>query len=62
MRDVGPDGIVREVAREWFRRPDWLRDAPDPGDDILEEAGDRLSSAGWFTEGWWGTVLLLPAQ
>ena len=31
----------------------------DPGDGILEEAGDRLSWAGWFTEGWLGTVPLL---
>ena len=42
----------------WFGRPDWSRESPDPGDDILEDAGDRLSDVGRFEEAWWATALV----
>jgi hypothetical protein len=59
LRVVDPDGVAWDVERESFRRPIRSRDAPDPGDDILEEAGDRLRDAGLFgTDEWWGTVLV----
>jgi hypothetical protein len=57
-RVVDPDGVAWEVARVWFGRPDWSRESPDPGDDILEDAGDRLSDVGRFEEAWWATALV----
>jgi hypothetical protein len=58
-RVVDPDGVAWEVSREWFGRPIWSRDPPDPGDDFLEDAGDRLSDVGLFGEGaWWATILV----
>jgi hypothetical protein len=61
VRVVDPDGVEWEVTREWFRRPDWVPDSPDPGEDILEEAVDRLHWSTWFTESWWGWALALFA-
>lgn len=59
LRVVDPDGVAWEVAREWLRRPIWSRDAPDPGDDFLEDAGERLSEFGLLGDGaWWATVLV----
>jgi hypothetical protein len=59
-RVVDPEGVVWEVARQWFGRPDWSRDAPDPGDDFLEETGDRMSHLDDGPEAsWWLTVLAL---
>jgi hypothetical protein len=59
-RVVDPEGVKWEVAREWFTRPVRSEDAPDPGDDILEDAGDRLSHLDRLGEGaWWLTVLAL---
>jgi hypothetical protein len=59
VRVVDPDGVTWEVAREWLRRPIRSGDAPDPGDDFLEDAGDRLSEVGLLgDDAWWATVLV----
>jgi len=55
---VDPKGVTWEVAREWFGRPVRSEDAPDPGEDILEDAGDRLSDIALFGESAWWTVLV----
>jgi hypothetical protein len=58
-RVVGPPGVTWEVAREWFGPRAWSRESPDPGDDLLDEARERLSDVGLFAEGaWWATALV----
>jgi hypothetical protein len=52
LRVVDPDGVSWEVERVWFPRPEWSRGSPDPGDDVIEDAGEALSWGG-------GTVLVL---
>lgn len=59
-RVVDPEGVAWEVARQWFGRPAWSRESPDPGDDILEEARDRLSYLDLHPEAaWWLTILAI---
>ena len=58
-RVVGPTEVAWEVVRECVRARAWSRESPDPGDDILEDAGERLSDVGLFAEGeWWATALV----
>jgi hypothetical protein len=59
LRVVDPDGVSWEVERVWFPRPEWSRGSPDPGDDVIEDAGEALSWGGLLEDSWWGTVLVL---